>query len=468
MIGIERHFLVLFTLTRMASSSSSSSSLQESIRATSTELLARLCDPGPTRQMSTKKAIGKAKKQQEATPGNETKRIKLDEGNKEAADNTLLEIEREKPEETLRKLKLLCKKYPEEAPPVVCQLLLKSHLSEGRTSTIRERAVQIADELFQRSAKFRNTLCESLRVFMDAVFGDSVPGPKAAKLSATATDVLRKWTKNFGNFYPQLGLALASERIPLEPSTVVESGSRNEARQLQDNVDEAVVERVERGFKIYDGTPLSGLGEAEATLITTAVEKLNEMRNGLMLLLPIIFDENESSNDTGHGDGRQAAVVEYNEEDIEWEDDEAETILPTEEVEDGDGNADEDEEEELAGFYIPQDFNITLTMPSGDDEDSQAIRQALLDCRLTVERSLLPEIVVWADSIERVLLRSPKQQTAQLLVRVKHLLSDLRTAVARCDRLQIRSRKSQTVVPSATRRKNPSSSSSSSSSSVAT
>jgi hypothetical protein len=419
------------------------STLHENIRENLTDLLMKLCRSGATT------AAGKRKKKsqkREDTRG-KAKRQRVDNVEPTVPVVTSSEV---MSQTMINKIKMLCKTYPEEGPVIACQIILKNHLISGRTSTERDVALNCANELFMRSEKFRSNLCESLGLFLDAMFGDNVPGPKKAELAENATRTLQGWNRRFGKFYPQLALGLGSQNIPLESS--LDDGSQ--AESMRRNVDNNVAEEIRRGFRIYDGAPLSGTGESQASLISLAVTKLSEIRSCLLILLPFLDEDDEQPDEDGdtasahetHREGAANPSTTEDIDDIEWEVEQPvhanETIGSEEEeeiVEEYSSHA-----ETTSEVYIPLDFELRLSMAQPSDEGPEeeslmVVRQALLDSRLTVERTVAPEVRIWSETLERVVTRSPTRDSewAQLLIRVKRLLLDVQTAIARCDRLDV-------------------------------
>lgn len=346
------------------------------------------------------------------------------------------------PEILMSKIKLLCRNDPNEAPSLICEILLKHHMLEGQTSIEREKALQCATQLFTRSAKFRHCICASMRVILDTAFAANLPGPNPDGLKAYATQVLQEWNSSFGRFHPQIALALQSEKLPLE-SQVEQSSSEI----LQQNVDLTRVRQILRGFKIVDGAPLTGEGEDEANLILLASEKVKETDTCLQLLLPFLqsheyealSDSSDRYEDAMVNEGND--VDQESDEEIEWEEDDFQNELKRT-TDESKGSSNLNLNSTLESVYIPDGYTLDLTSSSNSDRSLQDVKEALLDCRLTMERIIVPELRLWSDSLERVVSQSSTQIadtiTLQSLLRIKRLLQELQIAIERCDRMQIK------------------------------
>lgn len=341
------------------------------------------------------------------------------------------------PELVLEKIKQACKTSSDGV--LLAHRLLFERVKAGKSSMERTRALTCIDELFCRSSKFRANSCDSLSIILDGAFGDDVPGPNAGDLRRLATSILRKWYNQHGQHYPQLLLALQSQQI-----SIVAEDSENREEELQRAMDQNFVNSIIRGFQIYDGAVLFGSGVAEAETIDLAYEKIIEMQQCLVLLLPFLntFDDSDDNSE----EEKQVSVIEtddapkdemdkrtslliddaFNEEsDIEWET--------------------ESFQEQAPGPLLPNGYHVDLSFGVKDEQESMTdVRETLSDSRTVIERRVLPELRQWSSVLERVIGEDPQNQTRRnVLLRVKSLLSEVGQLSESCERLEIQAKKAR-------------------------
>jgi hypothetical protein len=120
-------------------------------------------------------------------------------------------------QDALKKIKLICKKYPDLLETVAWPRL---RLALGKNDAkVRLLTLQIIHELFQKSQAFRRLVVDDLTSVLQLVLGLQMVGPQedvalpgpakwAKKLRLTGMVALRDWQKTFGTAFPHLGVAL--------------------------------------------------------------------------------------------------------------------------------------------------------------------------------------------------------------------------------------------------------------------
>lgn len=279
-------------------------------------------------------------------------------------------------ESALDTIKSLCKTVP-EASEQFAKVLCNDYLSSS-PSVSRQRqaklALGLANELFLRSSKFRAEMCLHMARVLDC----------AVRIEGGG-EMMLDWEARFGECYPQLALATKADvglaRLKRE---------RARALEMQRAVDAHQLDEISRGYRMFHRqAELTGLGESVSQTLHQCVDQIKQLDGCVQLFLTY-----------SEGDG---------EEELEWE------------------------TQEEVHSAMPLDYSIAVSVPTGLDRDKLVdVQSAMRDGLLSVQRTLLPVVRVWADVLERAdLAHAP---TLQLLKETKALLRELNEVCEQCYR----------------------------------
>ncbi|NXD20724.1 UVSSA protein, partial [Spelaeornis formosus] len=181
----------------------------------------------------------------------------------------------------LKELKKICKSS-EEHISHACHLLL-SRLRAAHAE-IRFSALQLVQELFARSHRFRTLLIASFQEFLELTVGTEheqpLPPPRevAQKLRKAALGAVQGWHEKYGEAYKQLSLGYhflkQNKKVDFQDvhaRTVAERRREEEKQKRLENIYKEKVKRTEKEM------------EEMSQEITDA---LTEMENCFQLLMP--------------------------------------------------------------------------------------------------------------------------------------------------------------------------------------
>ncbi|KAH9249447.1 hypothetical protein BASA81_012809 [Batrachochytrium salamandrivorans] len=280
-------------------------------------------------------------------------------------------------ESVLDKIKSLCKTVP-EASEQFAKVISKDYLGAAAPSVSHQKqvklALSLANELFLRSSKFRAEMCLHMARVLDCALRIEGGG-----------EMMLTWEAKFGECYPQLALATKAD-----VRLVRLKGEMERTLEMQRAVDAHQLDEISRGFRMFHGQAvLTGLGESVSHTLEQCMGQIKQLDGYVHLFLTY----SEDSSDDGE---------------LEWETEEVHSALPL-------------------------DYSIAVSVPTSLDRDKLVdVQSAMRDGVLSIQRTLLPTVRLWADVLERAdLAHSP---TLELLKEIKTLLRELNEVCAQCHR----------------------------------